>query len=104
MAIVLQKFHSLISGCFSHELADDIDTRFTDFTASLMSLVDYQEAAGVNIFKFLMNQFKSLTPGWKFTISWKLHILCVHVPQFLATRDHGMPGMQSRQGRLPMPT
>lgn len=26
--------------------------------------------------------------GEKFSISWKLHIFCVHIPQFLAKRDH----------------
>ena len=28
--------------------------------------------------------------GERFGISWKLHILCVHVPQFLDDKDHGM--------------
>ena len=31
-----------------------------------------------------------LFEGEKFSISWKLHILCVHIPQFLAKRDHGL--------------
>ena len=47
MVVALQKLHRLVNGCFSHDLAEDIDIRFSDFTVALKSLEDYAETAGI---------------------------------------------------------
>lgn len=72
---LLQVFEPIVSGTFGHNLDPDFE----------MLIKDY-----VNKFLEVQRYCQSMEPPVKLNITWKVHVIAIHLPQFLRKSGVGM--------------
>ena len=72
---LLRSFRPIVSGCFGNELDDHYRDLITEFRSKFVKTKAYVESLNMNL---------------HLNVTWKVHVIIVHLPQFLDQSGCGM--------------